>query len=50
MCRSLFFNNVAGLRSAALLKKSPTQVSSCQFYEVFESTFFTEYFRMTADE
>ena len=27
---------------------SPTQVSSCQFYEIFENTFFTEHFRVTA--
>ena len=46
--RSLFFNYVAGLRSAKI--KTPTQVFFCQFYKIFENTFFTEYFRATAFE
>ena len=49
MCPSLSFNNVAGLRPAALLKKrTPTQVFSCQLYDIFENIFFTEHFRVTA--
>ena len=27
---------------------SPTRVFYCQFYEIFENTFFTEHFRATA--
>ena len=27
---------------------SPVQVFYCQFYEIFENTFFTEHFRATA--
>ena len=36
---SLFFNNVAGLRPAKI--KTPAQVFSCQFYEIFENIIFT---------
>ena len=40
--RSLFLNNIAGLRPAKII--TPTQVFSSQFYEIFENTFFTVHF------
>ena len=37
----LFFNKVAGLRLVTLSKKkTPTQVFSCEFCEIFNNTFF----------
>ena len=36
LCWSLFFKKVAGLRT-------PTQVFSCEFCEIFKNTFFTEH-------
>ena len=41
VCQSLFFNKVAGLRPAALLKKETlAQVFSCEFCDIFKNTFF----------
>ena len=41
LCQSLFFNKVAGLRPATLLKKETlTNVFSCEFYEIFKTTYF----------
>ena len=37
LCPSFFFNNIAGLRPATLLKKTPTKVFSCQFYEFLKT-------------
>ena len=34
-----FFNKVAGLRPATLLKKSLAQVLSCEFSEISKNTF-----------
>ena len=39
LCQSLFFNKVAGLRPAALLKKTLAQVFSCEFCEISQNTF-----------
>ena len=39
LCQSLFFNNVAGLRPATLLKKNLIQVLSHEFYEIYKNTF-----------
>ena len=39
--------NFAGLAGKNLCP-SPTKVFFCQFYEIFENTFFTEHFRATA--
>ena len=40
LCQRLFFNKVAGLRPANLLKKeSMAQVFSCEFCEISKSTF-----------
>ena len=41
--QSLFFNKIADLRPATLVKKRPwyrVQVYSCKFCEIFKSTFF----------
>ena len=46
--RGLVFNNVFNVFLITSISKSPTDF--CQFYEVFENTFFTEYFRATAFE
>ena len=44
LCQSLFFNKVAGLRLATLLKKETlAQVFSCDFCEIYKNTFFTEH-------
>ena len=44
LCQSLFFNKVAGLRPATLLKKETlAQVFSCEFYEISKNTIFTEH-------
>ena len=41
LCQSLFFNKVAGLTPATLLKKKTlAQVFSCEFCELFKNTFF----------
>ena len=40
LCQSLFFNKVAGLRPASLLKKRLWHVFSCEFCEAFKNTFF----------
>ena len=45
---SLFLSIVAGLKPAKI--KAPTQVFSCQFYEIFENAFIIENFRVTAFE
>ena len=45
MYPSFCFKNVAGLRP-----KTPTQVFSCQLYEIFENIFFIEHFRVTASD
>ena len=41
LCRSLFFNEVAGLRSAAAMKKKTRQVVFCQFCQTFKQNYFT---------
>ena len=51
LCRSLFFNKVADLKPATLLKKeTPTQVFSCEFCEIFKNTFPTEHFQAAASD
>ena len=50
LCQSLFFNKVAGLKPATLLKKVLTQVFSCEFCEISKNTFFTEHIWTTASE
>ena len=46
--RSIFFNKVFNVFLITSILKSPTDF--CQFYKVFENTFFTEYFWATAFE
>ena len=46
--RSLFYNNVFNVFLITSFLKTPTQVFFCQFYEIFQNTFFTEYFGATA--
>ena len=50
LCQSLFFNKVADLRPATLLKKKQTltQVLSCEFCEISKNTFSAEHLRTTA--
>ena len=38
-CKSLFFNKVAGLRIATLLKKTLAQVFYCEFCEISKNIF-----------
>ena len=40
LCRSLFFNKVAGLRPVTLLKKRLAQVFSCGFWKISKYKFF----------
>ena len=40
LCQRLFFNEVAVVRVATLLKKSLTQVFSCKSWEIFRNIFF----------
>ena len=39
LCQSVFFNKVAGLRPATLLKKTLAQVFSCEFSEISKNNF-----------
>ena len=48
LCQSLFFNKVAGLRPATLLKRESRTGISCEFCECSKNTFFTEHLWMTA--
>ena len=50
LCQRIFFNKVAGLRPATLLKVSLAQVLSCEFCEISKKPFFTEHIRTTACE
>ena len=47
--RDSFYNKIAGLRPATLLKKeSLAQAFSCKFWEISKYTFFTEHLPATA--
>ena len=48
LCKSLFFNKVAGLICNFIKKETPTQVFSCEFCEISKNTFFTEQVWATA--
>ena len=37
-----------GVRPATLIKETPTQVFSCEIYEIFKNTFFTEHCTLVA--
>ena len=47
LCWSLFYVNKFAVmkRSATLLKRTPMQVFSCEDWEIFKNTFFTEHLR-----
>ena len=45
-----FFNKVAALRPATLLKRRLAQVFLCEFSKIFKNTFFTEHLWTTASE
>ena len=45
LCQSLIFNKFAGLRLETL-----TQVFSCEFWEIFKNTIFTEHLWTTVFE
>ena len=48
LCWSQFLIKFHAFRSATLLKKTPAQVFSREFHEIFHYTFFTEHLRATA--
>ena len=48
LCQSVFFNKVAGLRPATLLKRESGAGISCELCEFSKNTFFTEHLWMTA--
>ena len=48
LCWSLFLNKVEGLRPATILKKTLTQVISCDYCEIFKNTYFKEHLRTAA--
>ena len=48
LCWGLFFDKVAGRKPPTLFKKTPTQLSSSEFCEIFKNTFFTEHLPATA--
>ena len=49
LCCNLFFNKVAGLRYATLLKKETlSQVFSCEYCNIFKNTYFEEHPRTDA--
>ena len=51
LCQSLFFNKVAELRPATLLKNEIlAQVFSCEFCEISKNTFLTEHLWAAASE
>ena len=48
LCQNLFFNKIAGLRPATLLKETLARVLSCEFCDIFKNNFFIEHLRKTA--
>ena len=42
-CVGVLFNKVPGLRLATSLKKTPTQVFSCEYCETFKNNVFIEH-------
>ena len=43
-----FFNKVAGVAWNSINKETLAQVFSCEFFEIFKNTYFTEHLRTTA--
>ena len=48
ICLSLFFNNVAGFRTATLLKRYSCTGVSCQFWEIFQRSYSLEHVQKVA--
>ena len=46
----MFLIKLQALRPAALLKKAPTQVFSCEYCEIFKSTYFGGHLRTAPSE
>ena len=46
ICRSLFFNKIAGLKR----RETPGQVLSCKFCKNFKNTYFMKYLRVATSE
>ena len=44
------FNEVSGLRTATLLKETPTQVFSCEYYQIFKNIYFEEHLQTAASK
>ena len=49
LCWSLF-NKVTYLKACNFIKKTPTQVFSCEIREIFKNNYFEEHLRTTASE
>ena len=51
-CWSLLFNNIAGFRPEAytFIKKTPTQVFSCEFCKIFKNAFLAVHFPVAASK
>ena len=46
-CWSLFFNKAAGLNACNFIEKeTPTLMFSCEYFEIFESTYLGEHLQM----
>ena len=45
LCWSLFLIKFQALKHVTLLKKTPTQVLSCEIFEIFKNTYFQEHLR-----
>ena len=43
LCWSLFFTKLQAFRPATLLKKTPTQVFSCEIWEILKNTYFEKH-------
>ena len=50
LCQGLFFNKLAGLGAATLLKKKLTLLFSCEFCKISKNTLFIEHLCMTTSE
>ena len=50
ICVGVFFNKITTWKPVTLLKKTPTQVFSCEIFGNFKNTYFEEYLPATAPE
>ena len=50
-CVGVFFNKVASLQACNFIKnETPTQVFSCEYFEIFKNTYFQEHLERAASE